>query len=74
MHHCLQAAFELGPQRHHIAPLPLGDDRLLKQLGEIGIADEPLQFGHQPVPGHMQISPNAGQLLGSIIQHFPAIV
>ena len=59
------ATLEFGPQRQHIPPIALGDQRLLQVWAGVRVGYHPLQLGHQPVVGDAQVAADVAKCIGS---------
>jgi len=68
------AALELRLERDHVAPVALGDQRLLQVGRVVGVVHDVAQLGLQPVEGDPHFAADARQLGAGRIQHFAGVV
>ena len=74
VHQAADAVLEVGLERDHVAPIALGDDRLLQVGAVLRIGDDALELLQQAVVGQPQVAPDVGQLVRGRVEHLAALV
>ena len=69
----LDLSLELGAQRDDIAPVALGDERILQHRHGLAVGDVLLQAAHQPFVGDAHVAAQAGQFDGGRVEHFALV-
>jgi len=69
MHNAVNAAFVLGAHGNDVAPLSLRDKRVLEIGLEIGVVDEALECGKQPLLRRPQLGAHVLQLAAGAVNH-----